>query len=327
MESRKLQKTGGSSLSLVLPKKWTEAQTLKDKDEVRLIIQQSGNLLITPLKKQQTSITSSIAIDQLSKGELIRELIAHYLMGVDTIHLTSKKMTALKRTHIREGLEFLIGFTIVDESGEKTVIKNIFDSSKFPVIKNVDTMLDITKLMFIDALRAVEEHDEKLARDVIARDFEVDKLHFMITRQYHALLSQRINESDLNMSSTDLSFYERVSSQIERIADHCTKIAELTTYFKAPQKKLIKNTLGPVIDELSKLLQITILMVKTHDKKTAHQLLEQTRNLEKDIPRFTEKLQHAPLLLLVTDSLDRLRGYMMNIAELTLDQAIMKEIN
>ena len=48
MESRKLQKTGGSTLIVSLPKKWIKKNSLKTGSEVRLIIQPDGTMTIDP---------------------------------------------------------------------------------------------------------------------------------------------------------------------------------------------------------------------------------------------------------------------------------------
>ena len=48
MESRKLQKTGGSTLIVSLPKKWIKKNNLKQVQEVRLIKQPDGTMTIDP---------------------------------------------------------------------------------------------------------------------------------------------------------------------------------------------------------------------------------------------------------------------------------------
>ena len=48
MESRKLQKTGGSTLIVSLPKKWIKKNNLKTGSEVRLIKQPDGTMTIDP---------------------------------------------------------------------------------------------------------------------------------------------------------------------------------------------------------------------------------------------------------------------------------------
>ena len=48
MESRKLQKTGGSTLIVSLPKKWTKEHKLDSGSEVRLLQQPNGTMTIDP---------------------------------------------------------------------------------------------------------------------------------------------------------------------------------------------------------------------------------------------------------------------------------------
>ena len=48
MESRKLQKTGGSTLIVSLPKKWAKKNKLSSGSEVKLLQQPNGTMTIDP---------------------------------------------------------------------------------------------------------------------------------------------------------------------------------------------------------------------------------------------------------------------------------------
>ena len=48
MESRKIQKTGGSTLIVSLPKKWAQNANLEAGSEIRLLEQVDGTLLLNP---------------------------------------------------------------------------------------------------------------------------------------------------------------------------------------------------------------------------------------------------------------------------------------
>ena len=48
MEVRKVQKTGGSSYIITLPKEWVNSSNIKKNDALGMIVQTDGTLLITP---------------------------------------------------------------------------------------------------------------------------------------------------------------------------------------------------------------------------------------------------------------------------------------
>ena len=60
MESRKLQKTGGSTIIVSLPKKWIKKNKLDAGSEVRLIKQPDGTITIDPgnfnLNKKKSTV-------------------------------------------------------------------------------------------------------------------------------------------------------------------------------------------------------------------------------------------------------------------------------
>ena len=64
-------------------------------------------------------------------------------------------------------------------------------------------------------------------------------------------------------------------------------------------------------------------MVLKLDKSLAHKILDKNSTIEKMIAlsRNVKSLNE----MIVVDSLDRLRGYVMNLAEITIDQTIAKQ--
>ena len=322
MEIRKLQLTGGSSLAITLPKKWVEHFGLKSKDTVVIYSQKSGSLVIQPARYKEQLLQTVLKIDGLTKDMLTRELIAHYISGSDEVTIKSKKITRDRRNRIREILQSLIGYEIIDESSEEVFIKNIFDATKFPIIQNVEKMFIIVKSMFNDAIKAITQNNKLLASDVIDRDFEINKLRLAIMRQFYALIQGRVYDEEMGLSQADINYYEHVATQLERIADHAVKIARIVIPADKKSESLVSSHLKNIVKEILPLLEYCEEAVQKLDKTLAHIILdkniaiERTLSLDRNVKSFKE--------MIVVDSLDRLRGYVMNIAEITIDQAIAK---
>ena len=321
MEIRKLQLTGGSSLAITLPKKWVDHFGLKSKDTVVIYSQKSGSLIIQPARYKEQLLKTVLKIDGLTKDMLTRELIAHYISGSDEVTIKSKKITRDRRNRIREILQSLIGYEIIDESSEEVFIKNIFDATKFPIIQNVEKMFVIVKSMFNDAIKAITQNNNPLASDVIDRDFEIDKLRLAIMRQFYALIQGRVYDEEIGLSQADTNYYEHVATQLERIADHAVKIARTVITADKKSESLVSSRLKNIVKKILPLLEYSEEAVRELDKTLAHIILEKnpeierTLLLDRDVKSFEE--------MIVVDSLDRLRGYVMNIAEITIDQAIV----
>ncbi len=318
METRKLQRTGGSSLTITLPKKWIAQNDLNDKDLLKIISPTLHTLILQPLSRNKRISRSSINYENLTDTMLKREIIARFISGVDEIIINSSRISHEQRNKIREISNFLTGFEIIDESAEKIVLRNIFDPTKFPIPKNIEKMFLTTISMFHDALQALKENDKMLGQDVISRDFEIDKLHLIITRQRHSLSLDKISQEDIGLTMSDLHYYEDVATQLERIADHGVKIARAVENSDRKFEVRSVNT--------SLLLEKSHDMVKKLDRILAHEILEQISAIKiETISLKVRDPEEAYVAHLVEDSSDRVRGYIKNIAEITINQSAEQE--
>ena len=79
-ESRKVQKTGGSTLIVSLPKKWTEDTGLKAGSQIKLMNQPDGSLVINPSLDVSENIKDVKVLEssQEKSSHLFRSLIGIY---------------------------------------------------------------------------------------------------------------------------------------------------------------------------------------------------------------------------------------------------------
>jgi len=115
LETRKVQVSGGSTFIVSLPKDWIKEMGIKPKDALGFIKQQDGTLLVTPQISQGGKIsTREFVYDSPPHEHLLRDLIAAYMIGYDSISVTVKKrMDADTRKIIRKFTQTVIGPEIV----------------------------------------------------------------------------------------------------------------------------------------------------------------------------------------------------------------------
>ncbi len=82
----------------------------------------------------------------------------------------------------------------------------------------------LSQIMLRDAMTALVTHDNVLARSVVARDVEVDRLH---KQAYNQLIAAMTNDPTTVECCT---FMLWVSHNLERIADRAANICERVTY-------------------------------------------------------------------------------------------------
>jgi len=329
MENRKLQRTGGSSLSVTLPKKWTDQIGLQDKESVSLSLEGRG-ILITPTQKKGQLLQSTIKIEGLTKSMLVRELIANYISGVDEIIIQSQQILPEQRNSIRSIANLLIGFELIDESSKRIVLKNVFDPTKFPVTKSVEKMFLMSIAMLNDVIKAFVGTDKQLAQDIIERDMEVDKVYLAVLRQLHSLRENLISKEQLDIDPLEINFYENVATQLERIADHCVTVAKqihsLDLMGKKEHKETILHTDKATAVRTINALKDAHKMIEKLDKKLAHTLIDTCDTIEEQFSSHENTKENEDFLLaMIENSLDRIRGYIVNLAEMTIDLAVVKE--
>jgi len=328
METRKIQKTGGASFIITLPKQWIRDFSLRDKDYIVVSSQKTGSLILQPLSQRRKSSKTVFDINGLDNDELVREIIALYISGAELIEIKkSPKISSGKRAIIRQSIQFLMGYEIIEESANHILIKNIFDPRKFSIQENLEKIFFITKSMFECAIKALAKRDKNLALEIIERDAEVDKLHLLITRGLCALLQDKLSEEDLCLQRHDLLFFRDISYHLERIADNAVKLARLVQVEEIRlEKSLIKfyeKTSHEILSSLEELCQL----IKNPDRKKAHQIIDAHSKTSKiNFYHHTPVMQSKePLAILVGDSLDNLRRLVKNIADVIIDYSVVKE--
>jgi phosphate uptake regulator len=228
MEIRKVQLTGGSSFVLTLPKDWIKSLNIKKNDPLGLMVQPDGTLIVTARTSQESvQMSKSIPIDDIDDPKhLFRMLIGAYVMGYTTIEIRSKVMIEQPmRATVIDFTQTAIGPEIIEESSKDIIIKDLLSPTEMPFDKTVKRMSLLARSMHEDAVRALRERDETLAKAVIERDRELDRLHWLVARQSNVVLRDVTLAKKMGVSMEESSYYFLVSRIIERIGDHAVHIA------------------------------------------------------------------------------------------------------
>ena len=229
MEIRRVQMTGGSSYVVTLPKDWIKSLKVKKNDPLGLLMQSDGTLLVTTKMTQDKThrIKEFEVNDTTNQTYLLRRLIGAYISGYTSIKIkSSKRMPPPMRVIIRKFTQTTIGQEIVEETDTTITLKDLLNPTEMPFDKTIRRMHIIVKSMHEDAMRALEENDRKLAEDVISRDNDVDRLHWLVARQHNIILRNvsLAEKMDITIEMSSICFL--ISRIIERIGDHVVRIAQ-----------------------------------------------------------------------------------------------------
>jgi phosphate uptake regulator len=331
MEIRRVQMTGGSSYIITLPKEWIKASNIKKNDPIGLLAQSDGTLLVTSkMKQEQLYKIKEFDTSKIPKQNfLLRQLIGAYIVGYTSITVKSiSRMPTAVRNTIRAFTQTTIGQEIVEETDNSITLKDLLNPIEMPLDRTIKRMQIIVKGMNEDALKAVRTGDIKLADEIISRDTEVDRLHWLVARQYHMILQNVSLAEKMNITVDLSSAYFLISRIIERIGDHIVRIANNVHYLKINrqnQKILSKIELADnlALDIFNK----SIGAFFRKDIRASNENIDTVEKLEKLCGEInTLALQQKGLIAIsigyIADSIRRIGEYAEDISETVINYLI-----
>jgi len=334
MEIRRVQMTGGSSYIITLPKEWVKKTKIQKNDQIGLLTQTDGNLLITPkIDGKKTQKNKEFDVSNISNQNfLLRRLIGSYISGYNSIIIkSSKRMSPAVKMTVRNFTQTTIGQEIVEETDTHIVVKDILNPAEMPFNRTIKRMYIIVKSMHEDIISAIKRKDRDLVEDVLSRDNEVDRLHWLLARQHNIILQNVSFAEKMGITIELASTAFLISRIIERIGDHIIKIAKNAlniTDHKIDEKIIDKlyaaNNLA--LDIFNK--SITSFLRK--DVKTANETVDSVDKLElkcKEINRMAlkQKGEFAISVGYIVESIRRIGEYSADISENVINYLMGEE--
>ena len=323
MHRRKVQKTGGSTYFVTLPKEWADGVGIKPGAYVTLMPNDSGTLLLVPESLSQVN-RCTIELQDWDFDRFQREIISRYIVGYDIIEIRRDRIRPEQRRMMREIAQGLVGLEIFDETQEAVLLQAMVNVRDFPVQRTLSRIFDITHAMLSDAVSAFGAHDEDLARDVLERDGDIDRLVLLVARQFSLLLRDLLLEEDVGLSRLEFQHFHNVADQLERVADHAGKISEATLALSSAVQKDVAEEIEHRARDSISVLGRAVQAFESRNLDLANQVLQDKEHAEQlfQVTRRTaaeKQPDAAPSISIVVDSLLRIREYAFNIAETALD--------
>jgi len=261
IEFRKLQKTGGSTFTLTLPKQWIKDMNVKPQDKIAIFRKGYDEIVLKckyseEMPSKKPSITISIDYSDPSFN-LSREITAAYLAGYNTITIKSNKnITPTERIEIKKSKNKLIGVEIGRELSNEITLKCLIDPGAAPLDETLEEMINLSKSMVDDTIEALIGKKEELANNVISRDEEVNRKYFMIVRQLRVAVQDSVLARRLNITAVRALDYRLVVKSIELVADYAVVMAKnVIKLLKVSIPKNIRNLIEKIGTFTSQILE------------------------------------------------------------------------
>ena len=325
-ESRKLQKTGGSTLIVSLPKKWTAENKLEAGSEVRLTEQPDSSITIDP---NQTNLRKKISVvkcnDEKSQ-HLFRNLIGVYLAGGTEIKVIGNpRLTVKERKTIRKFSASVIGLEIIEEEATQAILTDMSNPGALPFRTAIKRLYKIVSAMYNDSI-LILEGSEDLADDVVDRDKEADKLQWFIERQFNMMLENSNLSRPLEASSFEGVVYSNVARYLERIADHACRLAEIGYVAGLiPGRKML-----PLAKDAGEIMKESMESFINNDPKKATVVIDKgKKTVQKTRTYFENKykkeMEHPLEFSIAMDAIMRTIAYSTDISEAAINYSAKKE--
>lgn len=320
MELRKVQRTGGGTFLVSLPKSWAERNGLDRGSLVAISEKVNGSLTIDP--RYGVERAPQVAVIKPTPY-LGREIIGWYLLGSDIIRVEAKERISLNdRERVKQMSTRLVGLEIIEEDYSRIVMQCLLEPSAFPPEKILRREYSIASSMHRDAVTALIEGDIYLAKNVVARDDEVDRLYFLLVRILRTVIQKPHLSEKLGILPIDCLDYRLAASLVELIGDQSTQIAE--NAIKLEGAKITK-------DLSQRLISFHKLAYKSHENairalfardlslaesiKTRRETVLNTLH-EIETIVHAQPIKFAPYILAASSSIERIYDYSIDIADL-----------
>ncbi|MCE8429519.1 MAG: phosphate uptake regulator PhoU [Candidatus Methanoperedens sp.] len=329
METRKVYVSGGSTYVISLPKKWVKKTNLKAGDSL-IVTEHGSSLMIETSIIENESRTKEIKISQVTSSEALeRLLIAFYLVGYDTIKIKLDRKDHLSfREIIRNIMDYLIGVEIVEDTNEEMTLEIMLDYRRMSTRQILQRMFSIDRSMLLDLGKALKNMDIGLAKDIIAREKEIDRLYFLVVRQLKSAVEyQQIAEKLGIESQRDCLGYRIVVKVLERIADHIENMAKNYIQLSEIQKEANLNDFIDITYSIVTTFEKSVQALFTRNNELAETVFQELKKIEKsqsDISKGLfkiEDIQAAILVKAILDSIGRIASYSGDIAEVAINMS------
>lgn len=326
METRKAQLTGGSTFTVSLPKEWANEIDLETGDILRLF-HRDRTLIVEPPEDNGEYWEVDVTVDGFSETKIRRTIQALYTTGFNRITLSSSTDLGDNRKAISATARELIGLETLESTETQVTLQSLLDSATVSVEQSTIQLKQVALSMHDDAVIALFHQDKNLAEHVIERDDQVDRLYAMISRHFQRSLVSLRETEELELDQSELYDYQTTARQLERVADHAEKIADLTSQFESPppadfeeEIETAAATSREIVDQASSTIIGDAAIETAHNALDSRdELTAQLTSLERGL--HEQDIPESHLIALTLDSITRTAEYGANIAETALQTA------
>ncbi len=186
--TRRVQRTGGSSLAVTLPKSWTQAMRVKVGTPLRFSDLGGGRLEIslaaTDAGARGNPRPLGIDATDLPPHLISRLLVGSYVVGQNRVRITARGgLTGTQRQEIRSLAGRMLGMSIVAETPEWVEVQNFVDPTRYPLSQILAQMVRLLGAEVHACRQLLSTRDPAAVAEIPGQEEEIDRLYLLMVRQ------------------------------------------------------------------------------------------------------------------------------------------------
>jgi len=330
MDTRRIQVTQGESYMITLPKDWAASMGLKKNDSVNVEVQSDGDLLVSPVKKIEVpKDIKRIDTTNIKKEDfLYRQLVGAYISGHNMIEAFSEQPLSNSIVDVVNSFtQTSIGLEVVEEDDHRILIKDLMDHTEIRPQKSLDRMSILVRKMIDDVFESAVSGDSSFITDMEKRDVEVDRVHWLISRQNNIYKKDPWLCKKIGSDLCELTNHIAVSRILERIGDHTVLLSKnLMTLMNEKKAEIVDKGIREIRTDIMKLYIESVNGWLKRDMNIAEWCIEEGERIVKKIEKTFKKVEvdvnTASSASLIVGSAKRIAEYCIDISELTINAAM-----
>ncbi len=218
--ARKVQRTGGSTFTVSLPKEWATEQGLAAGSTVYLYPFED-RVVVAPGQRERGDRRVEIDVSGLDPAAVAREVRGAYAAGFDAIAVVEGEgdLAPVRRSAAADALAGLVGMQIVDEGSAGLEGRNTLDASAVSLDQTLAQVRQQTLSALREAVRALVAGEDGAAGAAENRVGEVDRLVSLVERQFQGAL---VDVREVDQLDGDRSAAYRQVTVAHALADAAT---------------------------------------------------------------------------------------------------------
>ena len=262
---------------------------------------------------------------------LERVIVGNYILGRDIFSLISSERIGIE--HIEEArgiLRKLIGLGIVEETPDHITLQCSVDPRKFKIDMLLRRLSIISLTIVKEAVKALVDSDESLAKAAIDREDEADMMFLLAMRLLVSAQRKRQVAEEIGLTDPmHILYYGLMLRYLELIADYAEEIARRVIALLQKYKDRLSREVVERINNLNDLAHDLVLKsidaFFIGDIKIANSFLGMLSFIELERDRMMEELPELPHLRGILWDINRIADNGAGIALIAINNTLERK--